>query len=223
LCQIGRFNRDRNYHNQWWPRNGTGAGIGTGAAYSDANVTITNITIFNGTIVANGVSGAGIGAGIAVQGTAWIDNIVIFNGNISARSTDYGTGIGGEDSNPLVSKIRSLLILNGTVWASGDSGYCGIGVGYHWSEMDNLMIFGGNVSTQGSLGIGFSCETWGRGFSNLTIFGGNLGTTIIGVWSDRAYGFAGSIMIARGISRPRRSERTLGGVLIPAVVEILRT
>jgi hypothetical protein len=94
-----------------------------------------------------------------------IGNLMIVNGNITARSSPHhlGIGIGYTDSNGTL-MIWNLMLISGNITASNSSDGSGIGTGIGegdgTSMTGDLMIVSGNITASSSFngsGIGMDC------------------------------------------------------------------
>jgi hypothetical protein len=179
----------------------TGAGIGTGQGQPGTSK-IGTMAILNGTIIAFGFEGAGIGCGRSMEGgNARIDDLLIVNGKIEARSTGNAAGSGYPAASGL-SWIANLSILDGNIIAESSSGAIGSGRAYlESSYVTNLLIMNGNITATGKAAIGSGTDSGGRAYvNNLVIGGGNItastngGLAVIGRgntrYSDAAYALA---------------------------------
>lgn len=143
---------------------GGAAGIGCGQLY-ESSANDGTITIFGGTITANGGSSA---AGIG--GSREGGNINIYGGEVTANGgEDYGAGIGGGSGNA----GGSIKITGGTVKATG--GWDGAGIGGSGYGGGTINISGGEVTATGG-GNGAGIGGGGRGGSggDITITGGTV-------------------------------------------------
>lgn len=165
-----------------------GAGIGGGHDGSENGGTVT---IFGGTITAQGQNGAaGIGGG---YGPARGADVVIWDGNITAAGDDGGAGIGCGDGtgNP-----GTVTIHGGTIIANGGTGGAGIGGGDGHGVGGSVTINGGDITTTG--GDNGSGDRGGAGIGN-GASSGAYGVTING-GTIRSYGGANAAGIGCGSS-----------------------
>ena len=122
---------------------GYAAGIGGGR-----NLTVGNIRIEDGTIIARGDHGSsGIGSGYAYNVTVSCGDITITGGNITATGGVKAAGIGsGRSDRDLTNTCSSIFIKGGTVKALGGLEAAGIGSGYDYGcSCGNIIISGGSV------------------------------------------------------------------------------
>ncbi|MEE0747688.1 beta strand repeat-containing protein, partial [Evtepia sp.] len=118
------------------------AGIGAGPDGSnDSSVTIT---INDGTVYAEGDSGAGIGSGWDYVGEIKIN---IHGGMVTAKGGSIGAGIGGGYNGG----GGSITITGGTITATGGQRAAGIGGG-EYGTGGTIIISGGHVTANGSQG-----------------------------------------------------------------------
>jgi hypothetical protein len=128
------------------------AGIGGGSRMiSPENDRGGNVTIYNGTVTAQGDKyGAGIGGGKYGDG----GTLTVYDGTVTARGGDFAAGIGGgQDGNG-----ANVTIYGGSVSAYGGDDAAGIGSG----EQQNGLKKGGKLIVHG--GYVFADGTgWGAG------------------------------------------------------------
>lgn len=134
-------------------RDGAGIGSGSGASSNaDGNIVINNGTInvcHNKTeTYGSQSSGAAIGAGAGSN----IGNIVINGGSINV--SEYAVGIGG-NSTVNSNLTGHITINNGEIVARGSS----IGIGTNSKSEVNILITNGNVQASGDTGIGGGNKT----------------------------------------------------------------
>jgi hypothetical protein len=153
-----------------------GSGIGAGCATQKGSSRVETLTILNGTIIATGSFGAGIGAGQAWDGpvVSWVTDLTIAGGNIEASGLRLSAGIGtGSALNQGSSGITRLTLENGSITAFGSDG-AGIGAGYSDgkpSSIVNLTILDGRITAQSlayGAGIGAGLGD-GAGISNISV------------------------------------------------------
>jgi hypothetical protein len=114
------------------PFNSFGSGIGSGCAVFSGNSTVSNVTIFGGSVTAiSEGNGAGIGTGYSDgSGTSIVGDITIFDGIITARSQeDTGIGAGESYGASSTSIVSNIAIFNGSINASSGARGAGIGTG----------------------------------------------------------------------------------------------
>ncbi len=157
-----------------------GAGIG-GAGSTDGTGGMGGTVIINGgTVEATGMYGAGIGGGRHGSG----GTVTINGGTVTAKSHNFGAGIGGGSSTTTGDPISggTVTINGGTVTALGAGLYSsGIGAGGRNGIGAKLTIKGGTVTAQGGNGTGniMSVDIGGQGIDEnewafTTITGGAL-------------------------------------------------
>ena len=157
-----------------YPYHNDAAGIGGG----DGNSGMQSITIYGGTIEAQGrSSGAGIGGGNE-NGSA--PDVTIYGGTITATGGKQGAGIGGG----YICSNGEIRIYGGTVTATGGENGPGIGSGGVGSDeneghMENpVYIYGGTVTaTAGKYGAGIGSGYGGNNNSEIKIYGGKVYAT----------------------------------------------
>jgi hypothetical protein len=167
---------------------GTGAGIGG----SFGNTTGGNITINNGTVIAVGGRGAGIGGAHPGAG-----GTVTINGGIVTATGRSGAGIGGS----YTGAGGTITISGGTVTATGSDNAAGIGGGYRGAG-GTVTITGGTVNAVGgNLSAGIGGGEMGAGGS-VTISGGTVtatgGSRSAGIGGGEG-GDGGSVTISGGV------------------------
>jgi hypothetical protein len=124
-----------------------GPGIGAGSAVAGGRSIVGELTIVNSTVNASGR--VAIGAGEADGGSAICQVIRIAGGQVLAKSSEFGPGIGaGPALANGTSRVTTLVIERATVVASGTDGP-GIGAHLGRSILQNLTISGGNVTAIG--------------------------------------------------------------------------
>jgi len=156
---------------------GIGGGIDALAKATDRHTTLDEITIYDGTVYARGMGGAGIGGGRRTLGSSKKVTINIYGGLVhgdgseSKGGTYHGAGIGGGDS----SSFESVNIYGGTVRAFGADESAGIGAGETASNGEGIVnIYGGHVTAQGGArGAGIGGGD-GRRLNQINIHGGEV-------------------------------------------------
>jgi uncharacterized repeat protein (TIGR02543 family) len=163
-----------------------GAGIGTGN--NSGSLTNSTITINGGTIMATGVTGAGIGAGHTDSSSdlySSTGNIIITGGMIEATSTGGGAGIGGGRCYGYrhnTACCGNITITGGTIKATSASG-AGIGSGYSdyyaSAYCGSINISGGMIEATSANGAGIGGGRGDNGGTNngsgdITINGGTI-------------------------------------------------
>lgn len=182
-----------------------GAGIGAGMNKDGSTITIGDITISGGTVIAYSADyGAGIGTGFNQSGsTIAMGDITISGGTVIARGGQYfGAGIGTGLNYGSVT-MGNITISGGTVTAIGGYDGPGIGLGANHGTftMDgSITINGGTVSATGGLedagglgaGIGTGTIDGKRNvtFGGITITNGVKKATI--TKGDGSVAFSGS-------------------------------
>ncbi len=151
--------------------NGSGAGIGGGFSPDAEKMDCGNITILDGIINAKGGSGAGIGGGYY----AYVGNITISGGTITASSRT-SAGIGQGTNSGRYTDVGDITISGGTVTAIGGNYGAGIG-GAQKSIVQNITISGGTVNATGEWGAGIGSGREGYVYGNVTISGGTVNAT----------------------------------------------
>ena len=147
------------------------AGIGGGSRMiSPENDRGGNVTIYNGTVTAQGDKyGAGIGGGKYGDG----GTLTVYGGSVTARGGDFAAGIGGgQDGNG-----ATVNIYGGTVNAYGGDDAAGIGSGEQQKGLKKggkLIVHGGHVFADGTgwgAGIGGGEDSDG---AEVEIYGGTV-------------------------------------------------
>jgi hypothetical protein len=177
------------------------AGIG-----SAANSSCGSVTFFNGSIDVRGGTGLGVGWG-EYGGASRLEQLTIYGGDIQARGTSDGSGIGSGRGYSGTSTIGNLTIVSGNITASSSSsdGYgSGIGTGYGFSGtsmIENLTIMNGNITASSSssdgsgIGTGYGSSNGPSMIGNLTIMNGNItaSSSFYGSGIGTGYGFSNGI------------------------------
>ena len=120
---------------------------------------------------AKGGSGAGIGGGYY----AYVGNITISGGTITASSRT-SAGIGQGTNSGRYTDVGDITISGGTVTAIGGNYGAGIG-GAQKSIVQNITISGGTVNATGEWGAGIGSGREGYVYGNVTISGGTVNAT----------------------------------------------
>ena len=143
------------------------SGIGAGKSTSTCKLISINGKM---TIDAQGgYNGAGIGGGHGyTEGTSNIDQIIIYDGKITATSPNNAGIGGGVGRSKYSSNVNSIAIYGGIIVSTGGEWGAGIGGGYgfseHSSNVNTILISGGEVtSTGGRNGAGIGA---GAGLSS---------------------------------------------------------
>ncbi len=172
-----------------------GAGIGGGNGGDGKNITIKD-----GTVIANGGSlSAGIGGGNTGNG----ESITIEGGEVTANGGESGAGIGGGQGGD----GKSITIEDGTITAIGGQYGAGIGGGNCTNGVtgrgrsESITIIGGSVIAYGGLnGAGIGGGSYGTGYNiqiagstTVTASGGTNGAGIGGGFCG-----AGSLITIKG-------------------------
>jgi hypothetical protein len=148
-----------------------GAGIGGGYEHRQGISTVTSLTILNGTVTATGTDGAGIGAGYGDHGSSYVGALKIAGAHITAVGMN-GAGISAGYGKTATGRsiVSTLRIDSGVIFASATNAP-GIGFGYSpdgVSDVQELTIVQGNITTRGSSGIAAGQLILGSG-SNVRI------------------------------------------------------
>lgn len=196
---------------------GIGGGIDALAKATDRHTTLDEITIYDGTVYARGMGGAGIGGGRRTLGSSKKVTINIYGGLVhgdgseSKGGTYHGAGIGGGDS----SSFESVNIYGGTVRAFGADESAGIGAGETASNGEGIVnIYGGHVTAQGGArGAGIGGGD-GRRLNQINIHGGEVyayaGADGAGIGGGEG-GESGDILITGGTVRAYGDRNSSGG------------
>ena len=196
---------------------GRGTGIGSGFRCDSGG----NVIVYNGSLTASDVNGAGIGGTVTISGgtvtatggknAAGIgganlgngEGVTISGGTVTATGGENAAGIGGGFGG----NGGDVTITGGTVTAIGGVYGAGIGGGWH-NDGGNVTITGGMVSAIGALygaGIGGGWE--GKG-GNVTITGGTV------IAKTKKQGEEGNRAIGPGRDNNNYGTLTIGNVMM---------
>jgi hypothetical protein len=182
------------YANSTYFRNGSGAGIGSGAFGVGGTLLITGGTI----IAQGGREGSGIGGGARSSGCS----VTIAGGDVSATGGLYGAGIGAGYG----AGSSTVKIISGKVNTTGGDYGAGIGCGFASTNGGTIAISGGEITAigkAGGAGIGSGNQSYS---SVIEITGGKVNATsdsgagIGGGYGNNIVGFgeSGTIVISGG-------------------------
>jgi hypothetical protein len=141
-----------------------GSRTGSGCSYNGESA-VSNLTIENVRVTAEGTTGAGIGPGYAeCTGVSYVESLMMVGGTVLVKASD-GAGI-GSDRAVLggFSNVTTLSIRNGTIniyTHNGPGSATNLGI----AAVHELTIDGANITMT-------SCT--GSGFANLTPFGNGM-------------------------------------------------